>query len=98
MITNENLAALPGIIALTPASAWIAATGLVLLAVVILVRLSRERNLPAKRTPDVREEEFRPGILFGAGECSKPESCADHPGLGNPVSEKRSDPSREHVP
>ena len=72
MITQENLAAVPGTIALTPVSAWIAAIILVALAAVILVRLYLKRKPPVKRSTDILEEQFWLDILFGADKSSEP--------------------------
>ncbi len=98
MITNENLAALPGMVALTPASAWVAATGLVVLAAVIILRLSLKRKPPVKRVTDVLDEEFWLDVLFGVDKNSGPEKCDEKHGRGNLLQEKRSDYSKEHVP
>lgn len=83
MITNENLAALPGMIALTPVPVWIAAIILAVLAAVILVRLYLKRKPPVKRSTDILDEQFWLDILLGVDKSSEPGNSAGKHGREN---------------
>lgn len=98
MIVYENLAALPGAVALVPGSVWIAALILAVLAAVIAVRLFRERKAPKQETVPVQDEEFLPGLLFGADRAVGPETPGKNHGRENPKKENQPGRSREHLP
>jgi len=98
MIAYEHLAALPGAVALAPASVWIASIGLAVLAVVIVVRLCRERESPVNRGTGVREYTFLPGILCSADKNGGPEKSGEKRNPENLPRENRSRCSREHLP
>jgi hypothetical protein len=98
MIVYENLAALPGAIALVPGSVWIAALILAVLAAVIAVRLFRERNAPKNETVPVHDEEFLRDLLFGADRAAGPETPGKNHGRENLQKENRAGRSREHLP
>ncbi|WP_292368423.1 hypothetical protein [Methanoregula sp. UBA64] len=98
MIAFEQLAALPGAVALAPASVWIAAAILAGLAAVIAVRIARERRLPVKGGRDVQDETFRPGILSGATRPRMPEKTGENPERKQFPGKNPSGCSREQLP
>lgn len=98
MIAYEHLATLPEAVALAPASVWIASIGLAVLAVVIVVRLCRERESPVKGGMDIREDTFLPGILCSADKNRGPEKSGEKRNPEDLPRENGSSCSREHLP
>jgi len=93
MIAYEQLAALPGAVALAPASVWIATISLAVLAAVIVVRLYRERSVPVKGCREIRGAGSPPDILITGDRSCGPERSGENCGREN-----RSGCSGEHLP